>query len=159
MSDHDVLRIEGLVASGGLALDRAALGRLGGQVEDVGVLVRGKQGRGVRLAALLEHAGIAGEARHLLVESSDPSFAISVPLDEVRSAVVVYELGGAPLPAAKGGPFRLLVPGHPDECVHVKELACLRLDATPGRDTRPADDEAHRELHARAKAKSERAGP
>lgn len=159
MSDHDVLRIEGLVSPGGFALDRAALSRLPGQVADVGVLVRGKQGRGVTLAALFAHAGAASEARHLLVESSDPSFAISVPLEEVRSGVVVYELEGGALPASKGGPFRLLVAGHPDECVHVKELACLRLAASPGRDTRPADDAAHRLLHAKAKAKSEQAGP
>jgi 2-dehydropantoate 2-reductase len=67
--------------------------------------------------------------------------------------LVVYELEGEALPEGKGGPFRLLVPGHQDECVHVKSLCRIELARTRGRDTRPADDEAHRALHAAKKKK------
>lgn len=122
------------------------------QVADAGLLVPGKQGRAVWLAALVERCGGAGAARFLHLQSSDPGFAVSLPLAEVpRGALVVYEQGGEPLPAGKGGPFRFLVPGHADECVHVKSLARIELALAAGRDTRPADDEAHRALHAKKK--------
>lgn len=131
------------------AWTRAQLARLpsAAQVPDVGVHVSGKQGRGVWLAAL---AGELPATGFVNVRSSDRGFAVALPTGELaRGAIVVYELGDAPLPAAKGGPFRLLVPGHADECVHVKALERLELSAARGPDTRPADDEAHRALHAR----------
>ncbi|MBK7644098.1 MAG: molybdopterin-dependent oxidoreductase [Planctomycetes bacterium] len=119
------------------------------QVADAGMLVPGKAGRAVWLAALL---GDTGPAAFVNLESSDPGFRVSLPIQELpRGALVVYELGGEALPAHKGGPFRFLVPGHEDECVHVKSLARVELAATRGRDTRPADDEAHRALHAKKK--------
>ncbi|MFN0006280.1 MAG: molybdopterin-dependent oxidoreductase [Planctomycetota bacterium] len=117
------------------------------QVPDVSALVPGRAGRGVRLSALLPRA----PGRYLLVASSDPAFAISIPLAEASNAIVVYSLDGAPLPEKKGGPFRLLVPGHPDECVHVKQLASLEISDRPGRDTRPKDDAAHEALHRKCK--------
>jgi DMSO/TMAO reductase YedYZ molybdopterin-dependent catalytic subunit len=137
-----------------LVLTRAALRAFppAGQVADVGLLVPGKQGRAVWLAALLERSGGLAGAQFLCLQSTDPSFAVSLPLAELpRGALVVYELDGEELPAKKGGPFRLLVPGHADECVHVKSLARIELSNAPGKDTRPADDEAHRALHAKKK--------
>jgi 2-dehydropantoate 2-reductase len=122
------------------------------QVADVSLLVPGRKGRAVRLAALLDEVGVDARAAFVDVSSTDPAFAVSEPLAVLRSALVVYELDGAPLPAGKGGPFRLLVPGHADECVHVKGLARLALAAAPGRDTRPVDDAEHAELHARKRA-------
>ncbi len=137
-----------------LTFSRAALAALPAaqQVPDVGLLVRGKQGRGVWLDGLLEGLGGRGGAGWINLVSSDPGFAVSLPLSELpRGALLVYELGGAALPAAKGGPFRLLVPGHEDECVHVKSVARIELARARGRDTRPADDAAHRALHAQKK--------
>ena len=145
-----------LVTSAGqrLVLTRAALRGLppAQQVADVGLLVPGKQGRGVWLAALLERLGGDRAAKFLNLQSADPSFAVSLDVAELpRGALVVYELGGEALPDKLGGPFRLLVPGHADDCVHVKSLARIELAPARGRDTRPADDEAHRALHARKK--------
>jgi DMSO/TMAO reductase YedYZ molybdopterin-dependent catalytic subunit len=117
------------------------------QVLDVSLLVPGRAGRGVRLAALIEKAGGASGAQFLNIASQDPSFLISIPLAEAGGALVVYALGDAPLPAAKGGPFRLLLPGHADECVNVKQLASIELSDRPGRDTRPKDDAEHAKLH------------
>ena len=137
-----------------LTLTRAALRGLPAaqQVADVGSLVPGKQGRAVWLSALVERCGGAQGAQFLNLASSDPAFSVSLPLSELpRGALVVYELEGEALPEKKGGPFRLLVPGHVDECVHVKALAQIELAHTRGRDTRPADDEAHRALHAARK--------
>jgi len=131
-----------------LVLDRTALAAMeAGQVADVGALVPEKRGRGVRVAALLERAGLKPDAVHVHIASSDPRFAVSVPIDEVRAGIVVYELDGAALPASSGGPFRLLVPAHPDECVNVKALARLELARASGRDTRPKDDAEHARLH------------
>ena len=120
------------------------------QVPDVSALVPGRAGRGVRLSALLERVGDGG-AGYLHVASRDPAFAVSLPLAEAANAIVVYSLDGAPLPEKKGGPFRLLVPGHRDECVHVKQIASLELSDRPGRDTRPKDDAAHEALHRKGK--------
>jgi len=151
MSAH--LEIRGLVRSP-LSLDHAALAALpaADQVPDVSRLDPARAGRAVRLAALLARAGISSEARFLDVGSRDPGFAVSLPLSELAGALVLYELGGAPLPPHKGGPFRLLVPGHADECVHVKDVARLAPSATRGRDTRPLDDAAHAALHAKKKS-------
>ncbi|MBL8862978.1 MAG: molybdopterin-dependent oxidoreductase [Planctomycetes bacterium] len=149
----DVLEIRARPDATPLALRHADLQALPAseQVPDVGALVPGRRGRAVRLAALLERIGAGAGGRHAHVASRDPSFAVSVPLEELAGALVVYELGGAPLPPAQGGPFRLLVPGHPDECVHVKQLARLELADVPGRDTRPTDDAAHAALHKKSK--------
>lgn len=157
ISSPSTLEIAGLVPSGPLHLDRAALAALplSAQVPDVSTLVRGKRGRGVKLSGLVTHARVDARALHLHIASSDAAFAVSVPLHEVlESAVIVYELDGAPLPSAQGGPFRLLACGHPDECVSVKALASLTFAAVSGRDTRPKDDDEHRRLHAAARAKN-----
>lgn len=117
------------------------------QVLDVSALVPGRAGRAVRLAALVERAGGAGGRRFVHLASADPAFAVSLSVDEARGALVVYALGDGPLPESKGGPFRFLVPGHADECVHVKQLASIELADRPGRDTRPKDDAEHAKLH------------
>lgn len=155
------LVVDGLVRGthtrpGVVAFDRASLARLpeSAQVPDVGRLVRGKVGRGVRFHALATAAGADPRAAHVHLASADPRFAISVPLSEVlANALVVYELDGLDLPESKGGPFRFLACGHPDECVHVKGLSQITLSDRPGRDTRPRDDAEHRALHERARTK------
>jgi 2-dehydropantoate 2-reductase len=144
------LAVSGALLGPALSLDACDLAAFpaADQVPDVGALVPGRTGRGVRLAALLARARPSAEARWLSAASQDPAFAVSVPLEEVREqGIVVYEQDGAPLAPEKGGPFRLLVRGHPDECVNVKQLARLELAAARGRDTRPADDAEHAALH------------
>lgn len=123
----------------------------GDQVADVSAIVAGRAGRAVRLSALLARAGASKSARFLHIASKDPAFAVSLPIEEAKGALVVYALGDAPLPESKGGPFRLLVPGHADECVHVKQLASIDLSDHPGRDTRPKDDAEHQKLHQKKK--------
>jgi hypothetical protein len=150
----DELSIEGLVAGGRAGFDRAACAALADahQVPDVGSIVAGRTGRAVTLQGLLERAPPLAGASHVHVASADPAFAISVPRAELAGAVIVYaEPDGQAL--AKRGPFRLLVPGHPDECVNVKGVVRLVLADHPGRDTRPADDAEHAALHARAAAR------
>ncbi len=149
------LEVSGLVAGGSMAFtfdDLAAMPR-DAQVLDVSRVMSGRQGSGVKLSALLARAGVTRQARHAHIASTDPSFAVSVPLEEISSSgIILYCVGGAPIDSSKGGPFRLLVPGHADECVHVKGVAKLHLAATPGRDTRPKDDAEHAKLHAKKKS-------
>jgi DMSO/TMAO reductase YedYZ molybdopterin-dependent catalytic subunit len=152
-ADH-AIEVRGRIRAPVFRLTRADCERFpaAAQVDDVGALAPGKRGRGVKLAAILARAGPAADARFLDIASADPAFAISVPLDEVAErGVVVYALDGAPIPSEKGGPFRLIVPGHADECVNVKALAALELSARRGRDTRPLDDAEHAKLHAKKK--------
>ncbi len=149
MTQRPTLQIGGL-AEQPLALDAESLAALpaADQVDDVGRAVPGKTGRGVRLAALLARVRPRAGAAWLNVASRDASFAVSVPLSELEGAIVAYaRTDGSPLPDQKGGPFRLLVPGHADECVHVKALARMELAAARGRDTRPVDDAEHAALH------------
>jgi len=154
VDDPTRLHLTGSLLAGPASFRAADLAALpsAAQVPDVGALVPGRKGRGVRHAALRERAVPAPPARYLNIASRDPAFAVSVPLDEVRAqGIVVYELDGAPLEPSKGGPFRLLVSGHPDECLNVKQLARLELSPTPGRDTRPTDDAEHAALHRKNK--------
>lgn len=148
-----VLAFDGLVARARTftAEELARLPRAA-QIEDVEPLVPGRKGRAVRLSALLEVVGADARARYLDVSSIDPDFAVSESLDALHGALIVYAQDGAPMAREKGGPFRLLVPGHSDECVHVKGLARLTLAAARGRDTRPVDDAEHARLHAKKKA-------
>jgi len=145
------LTVKGLVEGGSIEHDHA---RCAGvperhQIADVGTLVEGRKGRAVTLKGLLELSAPMPGARYLNVVSGDPSFAISVPLEEVADAVLVYEVDGRPLDPDKDGPFRMFVPGHADACVNVKQVVELELVAERGRDTRPTDDEEHAKLHAR----------
>lgn len=154
MTSHDRLAIRGLVADAGLDLDYPTCREMPEtcQVADVGALVRGKEGRAITLAAIVQRARVGPEARWVNVVSHAAGFAVSVPIGELANAVVMYGLGDEPLAPAKGGPFRLLVPGHADECVHVKNVDTIEFAAERGRDTRPVDDAEHACLHAAKKS-------
>lgn len=154
MTSTSRLELTGLIASGPLQIGVADLDAMPGeaQIADVGQLMPGRQGRGVRLSALLARARPRREARYVHVTSADPAFAVSLGLEEVvLTGIVVYGSTEGPLDKSKGGPFRLLIPNHPDECVNVKGIIRLHVAANPGRDTRPKDDAEHAKLHAKHK--------
>lgn len=135
-------------------LDFDELSRLEGQIDDVGELIPGRVGRAVRLRSILDRVQPSEELDHLTVESTDAGFAASVPLEELRRAVIAYGLGNQPLPKEHGGPLRFLIPndegcatGGADACANVKFVGTLRLTKGPGRDTRPATPRQHADLH------------
>lgn len=128
----------------------AALADLPEQVDDVGALDPEHQGAAVTLQSILGRVGVLESAEFVNLESEDGTFAASVPLARVMDALVVYRIGGSPLPVSMGGPFRFLVPGaarcHTDDvdtCANVKHLGLIELSRTRGRDTRRANRPAH----------------
>jgi DMSO/TMAO reductase YedYZ molybdopterin-dependent catalytic subunit len=67
--------------------------------------------RGVRLNAVLDRAGAGKQATHLVFHGADGAFDRGLSLDQARDALLAFDMNGAPLPAAHGGPLRLVVPG------------------------------------------------
>lgn len=116
----------------------ADLAALPKQVADLSALVPGKQGGAVWLDAVLAAAGAKATARFATLVADDGKFAVSVPLDAVRTnAVVAYRLGDGPLPDKQGGPARFYVvdakacgdESGVDACANVKRLGRIRLTA------------------------------
>ena len=94
------------------------------QVPDLSALVPGRRGSALRFAALIERARPTAATRFVHVASEDGGFTASLPLEDLRErGFVLYGLGGAPLPADLGGPFRLLIADSEDCSVNVKFLA------------------------------------
>ena len=131
----DRLHIEGAIARP-LALDHAALAALPGQVADVGALIAGRSGGGVRVASILDLAQPDAATTTVTLLSGDASFVAEAPLAAVREGILVYRLGDDPLPAELGGTLRFLLPdaascapdGRPSACSNVKQLATIRIE-------------------------------
>jgi DMSO/TMAO reductase YedYZ molybdopterin-dependent catalytic subunit len=114
--DEWSLRIDGLVDAPQrlgytdlLAMEPTALTRdfqcvTGWRVSDVAW-------RGVRLADLLDRAGVRSGASAVRFTSFDGVYTESLTLDQARrrDVIVAYEMEGAPLSRAHGGPVRLYV--------------------------------------------------
>jgi DMSO/TMAO reductase YedYZ molybdopterin-dependent catalytic subunit len=78
---------------------------------------------GVSLASVLELVGIPPEAHEVVLEGADAgpvegfdgshSFARSLPLGKALhpDVLLAYEMNGEPIPVARGGPIRAVVPG------------------------------------------------
>ena len=150
-----LLRIEGEVEQT-RTFTFADLAALPDQVTDVGQLVPGREGGGVRLQAILDQVHPASAAAYVTLKSTDGKFSASVPLEAVRNAIVAYRLDHEPLSEKKGGPFRFLIPhveecaiGEVDACANVKFLGEIRLSAQPGEDNRPTSKVSHEEHHTK----------
>jgi DMSO/TMAO reductase YedYZ molybdopterin-dependent catalytic subunit len=93
---------------------------------------------GVPLAALLERAGVASEARHVWFEAADhatlpqaPPFLRSIPIELARErALVVTTMNGVALPGLHGGPARMIVPGWYG-MAWAKWVTGIRVEAAP----------------------------
>ena len=107
------------------------------RVDDLSELVPGRRGKGVLLSWLVGEAHPASGATWACLESTDGSFAASLELGDLEAAVVVHADADGPLTRARGGPFRLYIPGASDACGNIKHLGRVTLGRGPDRDTRP----------------------
>ena len=125
-----------------LSFDSSALAHLPAefQVEDVGLVMPGMRGKGIRLAGLLELANLKANAGYVTFVSQDGQYSTSLTLTQARNfGILLYDVDGEPLPFEKGGPFRLVTPGLGDLCANVKNVGQIEISAGPGKDTRPED--------------------
>ena len=94
--------------------------------------------RGVRLATLLERAGVKPEAKHVWFEAADraplqgvPPFLRSIPIDKAMAdTLLAWSMNGAPLPRLHGAPLRAIVPGWYG-MASTKWVTRVRLEAEP----------------------------
>lgn len=131
------IRIEGAVVQP-VSFDRAALASLASEHQlDIATVMPGMKGRGIRLKGLLNIPALAIDADHVAFHAADGKYSACLTLQQAKEyGVLVYELDGAPLPDAKGGPFRLVTPGLGDLCANVKGVGRIEITKGPGRDTR-----------------------
>ncbi|MEE2940219.1 MAG: hypothetical protein VX460_07540 [Planctomycetota bacterium] len=111
------------------------------QVPDIGALIPGRRGRGVRFAWVASLAAPGDELAYVTLESDDGRFAATLTRLEMAEAVLVHADGERPFGAADGGPFRLYIPGAADRCGNVKHLGRVGFSSRPGADTRPPEEE------------------
>ena len=139
-SGPNTLRIDGEVVQP-LSLDTAALLKLPpeSQVPDVGALMPGMKGVGIRVKGLLDMATLRVGARYITFHSGDGKYSACLTLEQARDhGVIVYQVEGEGLSPQKGGPFRLITPGLGDLCANVKQVTKMEITSDSGKDTRPS---------------------
>jgi DMSO/TMAO reductase YedYZ molybdopterin-dependent catalytic subunit len=125
------------------------------QIADVRQLNPKRTGGAVRFAGLIDLVGPNSGVRYVTLHAAADDFHASIPLEAVRdTAVLIYQLDGAPLPASAGGPLRFFIPNHTachtseiDECANVKFVDRIEFSAAKGHDNRPHDADQHATLH------------
>ena len=140
MSTTPLLVIEGLVQNR-LSLEFADLSRYPAeaQIADVSQLVPKREGRGLKLNAVLAVARPLPQAKYITLHSSDGTFSASIARAEIEDrGILIYQKDDAPLPETVGGPIRFVIPNFNDPCANVRGLGRIELSETPGRDTRPS---------------------
>jgi DMSO/TMAO reductase YedYZ molybdopterin-dependent catalytic subunit len=93
---------------------------------------------GVRLATLLQRAGVAPEAKHVWLEAADqaplpdvPKFLRSIPIEKaMEDTLLAHAMNGEPLAELHGFPLRAIVPGW-FGMASTKWLVALRVEDRP----------------------------
>ncbi len=119
----------GLLDGSSRRFDRAALAALGDGVADVSGLLPGRQGAAARVSALLDAVGAAAGGSAVVV-AADGYTTPPVPVSALRQGLLIHSVGGDALPAAKGGPIRLMIPGDAGPggpCANVKGVVRIAL--------------------------------
>ncbi|MET0831409.1 MAG: molybdopterin-dependent oxidoreductase [Acidimicrobiia bacterium] len=102
--------------------------------------VDGVVGSAVAARHVLARAEPDSEATHCTVIATGGSYRASIPLADLEAGGwLSYAVDGGPLPAAVGGPYRLIVAGGATLCWNVKEVAELKLTAGREPDDVPAE--------------------
>jgi 2-dehydropantoate 2-reductase len=136
-----IVAIEGAVVQP-VSLDRMAMRQLPSehQIEDVSGKMPSMRGRAVTVRGLLDLPAMSIDADHVTFHSGDGQYAATLTLGQAKEfGWLIYEVDGEPLPAGKGGPFRLITPGLGDLCANVKAVNRIEVRVGAGRDTRPSE--------------------
>ncbi|MDT7041283.1 molybdopterin-dependent oxidoreductase [Candidatus Nitronereus thalassa] len=123
-------------------MDTETISNLGAEfhVEEISVLMPGMGGLGIRVAGLLELTALPIGSDHVTFSSADGQYSASLTLDQAKKfGILLYQVDKAPLPADKGGPFRLVTPGLGDLCANVKNVGQITVTVGLGKDTRPEE--------------------
>ena len=124
-----VLILGGLVKQT-LRLSYADLRSSPDQVEDVGRLVPGRKGSGLRVGGLLQRAVPDPSAKRVVFHSADEGMRVDVSTELAADrAILIYRLGEDPLPETAGGPVRLVIPETEDGCNNLKRVSRLEVQA------------------------------
>lgn len=109
------------------------------QEPDLGRLAPGRDGAAVSLGGLIAACEPNAEADRVTLRSADGGFEATVPLAGLESAWILYRRGEEPLPAAAGGPYRVVIPDSAqcgtaplDACANVKDLGLIRVHGADG---------------------------
>jgi sulfite oxidase len=145
-ADHDLTAA--VVCAGNRRNELAAVHPLPGEVPWGADAISTARWRGVRLADILDVAGVAPDARHVAfsgmdqarVEDDTVAFGASIPLEKALhpEVLLVHTMNDAPLPREHGFPVRVLVPGY----VGARSVKWLR-DITVQREPSTNYFEAH----------------
>jgi len=127
----DANRVEVVLPDGRVhGVDLDVLRELPDPIPDVSSRFPGRAGSAARLSSLFAHLGLPTRGRAVVV-AGDGFVSEPVELDVLLQGVLLHSLDGEPLPASKGGPFRLLIPAaasaEPVSCANVKGVAKLVL--------------------------------
>lgn len=135
----DVIRIDGAVVQP-VSFNRLSLATLPAEHHlDVSTVMPNMKGRGIRVKGLLDVPALTIGADHVTFHAADGKYSACLTLKQAREyGILVYELDGAALSDAKGGPFRLVTPGFGDLCANVKGVSRIEVTKGTGTDTRPS---------------------
>ncbi|WP_338742416.1 molybdopterin-dependent oxidoreductase [Haloplanus salilacus] len=101
---------------------------------EAGWTAEGLAWRGIRVGVLLDRATPTEDTAYGLVRAMDGDYACSFPVDRLHDALLAVELDGEPLPAAHGGPARLVPTGDGGDCWEsvkwVSEIELLEREPT-----------------------------
>jgi 2-dehydropantoate 2-reductase len=125
-----------------LQIDRATFSNLRAEfhVEDIGELMPGMRGKGIKVDGILGLATLPSKGDHVTFFSSDGQYSASLTLEQAKKyGILLYQVDGLPLASDKGGPFRLVTPGLGDLCANVKNVGQISITAGSGKDTRPEE--------------------
>ncbi len=122
-----------------LHFDHQSLSKLSDEyhVQDIGSVMPGMEGKGIRLQGLLEVPALKVGVDHVTFHSKDDLFSASLTLQQAKEfGILLYEYNDGPFPEEKGGPYRLVTPGLGDLCANVKGVVRIELTKGKGKDTR-----------------------
>jgi 2-dehydropantoate 2-reductase len=135
------LLVEGEVSQP-LQFTRATMAKLSGdyQIPDVGAVMSGMTGRGVKVKAILDSMTLNIGVDHAIFESQDGKYSACLTLKQAEDfGILLYEKDGEPFPVERGGPFRLVAPGLGDLCANVKQVGRVMISKGVAPDTRPPE--------------------